>query len=154
MGSTPMGSARNSSTEQHSLVAKNRYSLGNPRKTYIYIFLFFFLFFCIFGIFGQILRFLVKITCFLSFSSKNHAESFINFVKNQILNPKRAKLDQKSEIGHVRTCQDLSRRTSTYCKPAEILLFFQNLHLSFFINKFNIFSIESCVFIKQLYQFL
>ena len=49
-----------------------------------------------FGILGQILRFLVKITCFLSFSSKNHAESSGNFVKNLILNPKRAKLNQKS----------------------------------------------------------
>ena len=56
----------------------------------------------IFGIFGQILRFLVKIMCFLSFSSKNDAESFRNFVKNLALDPKRAKLDQKSEIGHVR----------------------------------------------------
>ena len=48
------------------------------------------------------LRFFVKITCFLSFSGKTHAESFINFVKNLILNPKHAKFDQKSEIGHVR----------------------------------------------------
>ena len=35
----------------------------------------------------------------------------IYFVKNPSLNPKRAKLDQKSEIGHVRTCQDVSRST-------------------------------------------
>ena len=42
--------------------------------------------------------------CFLSFSSKKHAESFINFVKNQVLDPKRAKFDEKSEIGHVRPC--------------------------------------------------
>ena len=57
---------------------------------------------------------------------QNHLEIF----KNPILNPKHAKIDQQSEIGHVRTCQDLSRRTSTYCKPAEIFLFFQILHLS------------------------
>ena len=46
--------------------------------------------------------YLVEITCFLSFSNKNHAESSIDFVKNLILNPKHVKFDQKSEIGHVR----------------------------------------------------
>ena len=63
------------------------------------------------------------------------------------------------------SCPDLSRRTSTYCKPAEISLFFQELHLSFFINKLII-SYKSCVllskfimfykiicFIKQIYHF-
>ena len=65
----------------------------------------------IFGICGQILRFLIKIMCFLSFSSKNHTESSRNFIKNFVLNPKLPKFEQKSEIGHVRTCQDLSRRT-------------------------------------------
>ena len=39
--------------------------------------------------FGQILKFLIKITCFFSFSSKNDAESFRNFIKIQ-LDPKRA----------------------------------------------------------------
>ena len=38
---------------------------------------------------------------------KLEPELFINFVKIPFLDPKRAKLDQKSEIGHVRTCQDL-----------------------------------------------
>ena len=42
------------------------------------------------------LRLLVKIICFLSFSSKHHAESFINFVKKSVLDPKRAKFDQTS----------------------------------------------------------
>ena len=37
------------------------------------------------------------------------------------------------------SCPDLSRRTSTYCKPTEILLFFQILHFSIFINKLIIF---------------
>ena len=54
--------------------------------------------------FCQLLRFLVKITWFLSFSGKNDAESLCHFVKIPFLDPKRAKLDQKSEIGHVRTC--------------------------------------------------
>ena len=60
---------------------------------------------------------------FFSFSTQSHAESSRNFVYNQVLDPKCAKLDQNSDFGHVRTCQDLSRRTNTYCKPAEILLF-------------------------------
>ena len=53
-------------------------------------------FYGIFLIFGQILRFVIKITCFLSFSSKNDAESFRHFIKNLVLVPKRAKLVQKS----------------------------------------------------------
>ena len=48
-----------------------------------------------------------KIRCFFSFCIKNHAESLssIDFVKIPFLDPKRAKfsakLDQKSEHGHV-----------------------------------------------------
>ena len=41
----------------------------------------------------------------MSFSGKNDAESSINFVKIPFLDPKCAKLDQKSWFGHVRTCQ-------------------------------------------------
>ena len=94
-------------------------SLGNPRKTYIY--LFFYICWGIFWIFGQILRFLIRITWFLSFSSKNDAESLCHFVKIPFLDPKRAELDQNSDFHHVRTCQDLSSWTSTYCKSTEIL---------------------------------
>ena len=61
----------------------------------------------IFEIFGQILRFLIKITWFLSFSGKNDAESLWNFVKNLILKPKHANFDKKSRFGHVQTCQVL-----------------------------------------------
>ena len=64
-------------------------------------------FWVIFEFFGQILRFLIKITWFLSFSGKNDAESLCHFVKIPFWDLKRAKLHQKSEIGHVRTCQDL-----------------------------------------------
>ena len=53
-------------------------------------------FLSIFRIFGQILGFLIKITWFLSFSSKNDAESSRNFMKILFLDPKRAKLVQKS----------------------------------------------------------
>ena len=80
-------------------------SLGIPRKPYFYLFSE--ICWSIFGIFGQILKFLIKITWFLSFSSKSDAESLCHFVKIPFLDLKRAKLDQKSEIGHVRTCQDL-----------------------------------------------
>ena len=65
------------------------------------------IFCCIFGKICQILRFLIKITWFFSFSSKNDAESLCHFVKIPFLDLKRAKLDQKSWFGHVRTCQDL-----------------------------------------------
>ena len=56
-------------------------------------------------IFEFIFGILINILWFLSFSGKNDAESLWNFVKNLILNPKHAKLDQKSWFGHVRTCQ-------------------------------------------------
>ena len=74
-------------------------------KPYSYLFLKLCL--SIFWMFGQILMFLIKITWFLSFSYKNDAESLCYFVKILFLDLKRAKFDQKSEIGHVRTCQDL-----------------------------------------------
>ena len=57
----------------------------------------------IFGKIGQILRFLIKITWFLSFSNKNDAESLCHFVKIPFFDPKRVKLDQNSDFCHVRT---------------------------------------------------
>ena len=53
--------------------------------------------------FRKILRFLIRITWFLSFSSKNDAESLCHFVKNLILNLKHVKFDQKLWFRHVRT---------------------------------------------------
>ena len=85
---------------------------------------------------------------------KNHTESSGNFIKNPILNPQHAKFDQQSEIGHVRTCQDLSKRTSTYCKPAEISLFFRSYTFPFFITKFNIFLKKSSVLLNKFIIFL
>ena len=99
-----------------------KYCGRNLFRKYLFTYLFIF-----FGIFNWILRFWFKITWFLSFSGENDAESLCHFVKIPFLDPKRAKLDQNSDFRHVRTCQDLSRRTSTYCKPAEMLLFFQIL---------------------------
>ena len=40
-------------------------------------------------------------TMFFSFSKQNQTESSRNFVKNSVLDPKRAKLDRKSEHGHI-----------------------------------------------------
>ena len=45
-----------------------------------------------FLIFDYILKFLISKPCFLSFSKQSHAESFRNFVKNLILEPKHAKI--------------------------------------------------------------
>ena len=115
---------------------------------------YFFDFWVIFEIFGQIILFLIKIMCFLSFSGQNDAESLWNFVKNLILNPKRVKLDQKSEIGHARTCPGGPVLTSKQRKyffwdftPFHFLwpvltskqrkyFFFEILHLSIFYDKY------------------
>ena len=79
-------------------------------------------------------------TCFLSFSTQNHAESCRNFVKNSALDTKCAKLHQNSDFGHVRTCQGQSRRTSP-CQPSRLSFFFflRNYTFPLFINKFIIF---------------
>ena len=58
----------------------------------------------------------------------------------------------RSWFGHVRTCQDLSRRTSSYCKPAEILFSPRNYTFPFFISKFIIFYRIIC-FTTQTYYF-
>ena len=41
------------------------------------------------------------VMCFLNFSRQKHAESFRNLVKTEVLDPKRANLDEKFEFGHV-----------------------------------------------------
>ena len=91
-------------------------SLGNLRISSIFL-----IFYVFFWFFGKILRLLVKMTWFLSFSGKNDAESFRNFIKIPFLNPKRAKLVQKSYGKFTESLrnlprpyvifQDLSRRT-------------------------------------------
>ena len=53
---------------------------------------------------------------FFSFSIKNHAESYINFVKIQFLDTKRAKLDQNSDFRHVRTFSWLQKLRNTQGK--------------------------------------
>ena len=54
---------------------------------FLSFYVFFLLFFVFLGYFGDcssnITPFLFKIICFLSFSSKSHAESFRNFIKNK-----------------------------------------------------------------------
>ena len=117
----------------------NAKSTRNPRKTDIFTYFP--------GFWGYFLDFLSNITaqvnkiCFFSFSNKNHAESSIDFVKIPFLDPKRAKLDQNSDFGHVRTCpggQVLTANQRRY------LFFLQILHLSFFSNKFKIFDKIMC----------
>ena len=57
-------------------------------------------------------RFFDGFSKFFSSSTQNHAESFRNYLKKLICDPKRATFDPKSEFGHVRTCQGQSRRKS------------------------------------------
>ena len=89
------------------------------------------------------------------------------FRQKQILNPKDANICQQSEIRHVRTCQDLSRRTNTYCKPAAMLFIFSDfIKSSVLLNKFiflykiigftkrRYFSHKIIDFIKKIYYFL
>ena len=71
--------------------------------------LYFHVFFCIFLIFCQILKFLVKITWFFCFSNKNDAESSRSFIKNLVLDPKRAKLVQKSYGKFTESLRNLQR---------------------------------------------
>ena len=78
----------------------------------------------------------------MSFSGKNDAESLCHFVKIQFLDLKRAKLDQKSEIGHVRTCQDLFYYVNLSSFTESSVL------LSKFIIFYKIIS-----FTKQIYHF-
>ena len=47
--------------------------------------------------------FFVSKPCFLSSSTRNHAERFRNYLKKSVLDPRRATLDQNSYFGHVRT---------------------------------------------------
>ena len=50
----------------------------------------------------------------MSFSTQSHAESFRNFIKKSVLDPKHAKLNQNSDFGHVRT---VGRRAETPVEP-------------------------------------
>ena len=52
----------------------------------------------------------------LSFSTQNHAESFRNFLKKSVLDSKRAKWEQKSDFGHVRTYSWLHKLRNTQGK--------------------------------------
>ena len=98
----------------------------------------------------KILKLFVKITCFLSFSKQNHAESSRNFVKNLVLDPKRAKFDQKSWFGHVRTCPGGQVLTANQRK---YFYFFRFYTFPFFISKFIIFY-KIIGFTKQIDHFL
>ena len=55
----------------------------------------------------------LKEECFLESSAQNHAESCGNDLKNLVLDPKRAKFDQKSDFAHVRTYSWLHKLRNT-----------------------------------------
>ena len=54
--------------------------------------------------------------CFLTSSTQNHAESFRNFLKKSVWDPRRAKLYQNSDFGHVRTYSRLHKLRNTQGK--------------------------------------
>ena len=68
---------------------------------------------------------------------QNHAESYGNYVKKSVLDPNRAKFDENSEFGYVRTCQGQSRRTSP-CQQSRLLLISHESNPSLSINKLMI----------------
>ena len=47
--------------------------------------------------------------CFLDSSRQSHAEPLWNYLKKFVLDPKRAKLEQNSDFGHVRTYSSLHK---------------------------------------------
>ena len=86
---------------------------------------------------------------FLSFSRENHAESFINFVKIQFVDPKRAKLNPNSDFGHVRTCPGGQVLTANQRK---YFYFLRCYTFPFFTSKFYHFYKIIC-FTKRIYHF-
>ena len=60
--------------------------------------------------------FYAKKQCFLSSSMQNHAERSRNYFKKSVWDPKRAKWDQNSDFGHVRTYSWLHRLRNTQGK--------------------------------------
>ena len=86
-------------------VTLTRKTTGKLICSLIFYFLKFEVFFVF--LFCQMLRFLVSKPCFLNFSTQSHAESFGNYLKKQVLDPKRPKLNQNSDFGD--SCPDLPR---------------------------------------------
>ena len=56
------------------------------------------------------LNFSIVLGCFLGASTQNHAESFGNRSKKSFLDPKCAKFDEKSELGHFQESRTCPRR--------------------------------------------
>ena len=92
-------------------------------------------YFGIFLIFDHILGLWVKITCFLSFSSKSHAESFTNFVKNLILKPNRIKLDQSRDLDMSGPAKTSPGGQVLVSKAGFCFIFFRNYTFPFVISK-------------------
>ena len=60
--------------------------------------------------------FFVSNRVFFSFSMHNHAEPWWNYLKKLVLDPKRAKLNQNCDFGHVRTYCWLQKLRNTQGK--------------------------------------
>ena len=115
----------------------------------------------IFGICFSNIKVFCQNNVFFELLQQKPCRIIYEFRQNTISGPETCKTGPKLWL---RSCPDLSRRTSTYCKPAEILLFsritpfhfsFTNLSCfltSVLLNKFII-LIELCAFIKQIYYF-
>ena len=59
---------------------------------------------------------LYKTACFLRLSTKNHAESFWNYIKKLFPHRNRAKLDEKSEFRHVHQDPKFQNRVKSFRK--------------------------------------
>ena len=107
-------------------------------------------FYIFFNLFEVLLGFLIK----YSFSTQNHAERFRNCFKKLVLNPKRAKLDQKSDFGNVRTSQT-SPGGQVLVSKARFSFFFSlaSYTFPFPISKFLIF-IRSHVLLTKFISFI
>ena len=103
--------------------------------------------------FGLQTTFFDGFNVFMSFLAEKWYRTNTNLPQKQISNPKRAKLDQNSDFGHVRTCQGQSRRTSP-CQQSGLPSFFvQTLHPSNFYQQiYHVYKI--LCFIKQIYHSL
>ena len=71
------------------------------------------------------------LVCFSGSFTHNYGKSRGNYIKNAFLYPKCEKFCEKSEFGHVQTCQGQSRWTSP-CQLGGFLFFLQKLCLPFY----------------------
>ena len=83
---------------------------------------------------------------------QNHLE--ISLKEKSVLDPKHAKLDQKSDFGHVRTPQTSPGGQVLVSKASFCLYFLRNYTFPFFINKFIMFFWNSFVLLSEFIIFM